>query len=274
MNRIEISNDSLAAVVYPDYGGMVGRLTLGDIGIFHLDEARLSEGAVLAGGNPVLFPFAGRTEGDRYELYGRTYRMPFHGLVRDSAFGVERREKAGVTLIRTGCAEWREDCYPFDFALRLEYALEGSELRMTARVANRDGRPMPHAFGWHPYFTTTDKTRARLTPNMARCERWGAAGKTPVPAAEIELARPADYVFSGRTDDVVELISPADHYGARVRSDAAFRALVVCAKFDGTTCVEPWMGLPGAINARENLQWVAPHREARYDCLIEPFLLP
>jgi len=273
MNRILLRDGALSAAVYPDYGGMLGRLNLGGFEVLHLNEARLPEGAVLAGGNPVLFPFPSRTASDRYELDGKSYRMPFHGLVRDSAFGVEEVTASGAALVRTGCREWMRDCYPFDFELRLEYHLEDGRLRLTARVANHSGRPMPHAFGWHPYFVTTDKARARLSANMGRCERWDEAGKAPIPPSAIDLDRPADYVLSGRTGDVAELVSPADGYGARIRSSDAFRALVACAKFPGATCVEPWMGLPNAINTRENLQWVAPGEEARYDCFIEPYLL-
>ncbi len=272
MNRIELRDGALTAFVYPDYGGMLGRLILDGREILHLNEARLPEGAVLAGGNPVLFPFPSRTANDQYELDGKTYRMPFHGLVRDSAFGVEEVTGSSATLVRTGCREWMSDCYPFDFELRLTYALEAGALRMTARIANHSGRPMPHAFGWHPYFTTTDKARAYLSANMSSCERWDETGKTPVPP-DVDLNNPVDYVFNERTGDVAELVSPADGYGACIHSSEAFRALVACTLFPGTTCVEPWMGLPNAINTRENLQWVAPESEARYDCFIEPYLL-
>lgn len=272
MNKIILKDGALTATVYPDYGGMLGKLNLGGIEILHLNEARLPQGAVLAGGNPVLFPFPSKTADDRYELNGKTYRMPFHGLVRDSAFGVEEVTPSGATLLRTGCREWMKDLYPFDFELRLTYALEGGALRLTARVNNGSDRPMPHAFGWHPYFVTTDKASAYLKANMGYCERWDDAGKTAVPT-EVDLTPPVDYVFSGRAGDTVELVSPADGYGARVRSSDAFRALIACTLFPGTTCVEPWIGLPNAINTRENLQWVAPGEEARYDCFLEPYLL-
>ena len=49
--------------------------------------------------------------------------------------------------------------------------------------------------------------------------------------------------------------------------------MVACTLFPGTTCVEPWIGLPNAANTRENLEWVPPGGEARYDCFIEPYLL-
>jgi galactose mutarotase-like enzyme len=273
VNTIEIRDGALRAVIYPDYGGMLGRLTLGGVEVLHLNEARLSQGAVLAGGNPVLFPFPSRTQGDRYELDGRSYRMPFHGLVRDSAFGVEAVHASGATLVRTGCPEWRRDLYPFDFTLRLDYQLEGGALRMTALVENGEDRPMPHAFGWHPYFTTTDKARARVSPNMAFCERWDDSGKVSIPPDGVEIARPADYVMCGRTGDTAEIVSPADGYGARIRSCDAFRALVVCTLFPGTTCVEPWIALPNAANTRKDLAWVPPYSKARYDCFIEPYLL-
>jgi galactose mutarotase-like enzyme len=272
MNKIILKDGGLTAAVYPDYGGMLGKLSLGGVEILHLNEARLPEGAVLAGGNPVLFPFPSKTADDRYELDGKPYRMPFHGLVRDSAFGVEEVASSEATLLRTGCREWASDLYPFDFELRLTYALEGGALRLTVRVKNNSDRPMPHAFGWHPYFVTTDKARARLTANMGYCERWDDAGKAAVPT-NVDLAPPVNYVFSGRTGDTAELISPADGYGARIRSSEAFRALIACTLFPSTTCVEPWMGLPNAINSRENLQWVAPGEEARYDCALEPYLL-
>ncbi len=273
MNRIELRNGALTAFIYPDYGGMAGRLILNGVEVLHLNEARLPEGAVLSGGNPVLFPFPSRTRDDRYELDGKTYRMPFHGLVRDSAFGVEEVSPDSVTLLRTGCREWMSDCYPFDFELRLTYALTGGALRLTARVRNNDVRLMPHAFGWHPYFTTSKKSLARLSVNMTSCERWGEAGKIALPPEAIDLTDSADFVCWGRTGDMAEILSPGDGYGARIRSSEAFRALVVCAKFPGTTCVEPWMGLPDAINTRENLQCVDPGREAAYDCHIEPYLL-
>jgi galactose mutarotase-like enzyme len=273
MNRIELRDGALTALVYPDYGGMAGRLILDGVEVLHLDEARLPEGAVLAGGIPVLFPFPGRTREDRYELDGRAYRMPFHGLVRDSAFGVEKAASDSVTLVRTGCREWLRDCYPFDFELRLTYALAGGALRLTAQIRNKSDRPMPHAFGWHPYFPTTDKRRARLTVGMARCERWSGAEMPAVSPDAIDLTDPTDYVCQGRTGEAAEILSPADGYGARIIAPAPFGVLVVCAKFPGTTCVEPWMGLPGAINTRENLEWVAAGEEARYDCRIEPYLL-
>ncbi len=273
MNRVEIRDGALTAYAYPDYGGMLGRLIFHDIEILHLDENRLPEGAVLAGGNPVLFPFPSRTAHDLYELNGIRYRMPFHGLVRDSAFGVEEATPNRVTLLRTSCREWKRDCYPFDFTLRLAYALEDGALRLTVCLENHEDQPMPHAFGWHPYFVTTDKARACLIPNMARCERWDEAGKTAIPPADIDLNHTGDYVLCERTGDTAVIQSPADGYSARIRSDGAFQALIACTKFPGTTCVEPWMGLPNAANTRENLQWVAPRGEARYTCEIRPYLL-
>ena len=41
MNRIELRNGALTACVYPDYGGMAGRLILNGGGVLHLNEARL-----------------------------------------------------------------------------------------------------------------------------------------------------------------------------------------------------------------------------------------
>jgi galactose mutarotase-like enzyme len=116
--------------------------------------------------------------------------MPFHGLVRDSAFGVEATTASSATLVRTSCGEWLSDCYPFDFELRLTYALEGGALHLTARIKNRSARPMPPRLWLASLFVTRDKARARLVANMSRCERWDEAGKAAIAPTEVDLDRP------------------------------------------------------------------------------------
>ncbi len=274
MNRLEIKTpEGLSALVYPDYGGMMGKLSLKGKDIFHLDDARLAQGAVLAGGNPVLFPAAGRTRSDRYQLYGNAYRMPFHGLVRDTAFGVASHTSSSVTLVKTTCQEWQDQCYPFDFTLRLTYALKGTAVKLGVSIKNDSDIPMPHAFGWHPYFVASDKTRFEIKPNMERCAWYEADGPTEIPISDCDLTRKGDYVYWGRTGAALRISNPADGYALDIVSDARFSALVVCTKFDGTVCVEPWMALPGALNTQENIQWVKPGEEAHYSVLMEARLL-
>lgn len=266
MNRLIVeSGTGLTGIVYPDYGGMLGKLRYRGRDILHLDEARLPEGAVLSGGNPVLFPCASKTEGDRYTLNGRTYRMPFHGLVRDSAFGVESVEKDCVTLVRTGCSEWARDLYPFDFELRLVYRVLGNRLTLGALVKNNTDSPMPHAFGWHPYFCASDKARFFVRPNMGRCALYQEGGPREIDMDAVDLTSRADYVYWARQGAALDIENAADRYAVRMVSDRAFGALVLCTKFDGTICVEPWMGLPNAMNTGVGLQYVQPGTQARYD---------
>ncbi|MFX8641115.1 hypothetical protein ABTM21_19860, partial [Acinetobacter baumannii] len=42
--------------------------------------------------------------------------------------------------------------YPRAFTLRVAYEVSAASLRVTATVTNRDARPMPFSFGYHPAF--------------------------------------------------------------------------------------------------------------------------
>ena len=69
MRKIKIGNlEQTGGLVYPEYGGMLGRLTLKGRDIFALDEEKLMLSPLLGGGNPVLFPFPGKTAADKYFL--------------------------------------------------------------------------------------------------------------------------------------------------------------------------------------------------------------
>ena len=52
MNRIELTDGRLSATVYPDYGGMAGKLTLDGVEILHLDEGAPAAGRGAGGRQP------------------------------------------------------------------------------------------------------------------------------------------------------------------------------------------------------------------------------
>ena len=94
MRKIKISDkDSTHGFVYPEYGGMLGRLLYKDREIFAIDEDLVALSPLLGGGNPVLFPFPGKTNNDTYIFQGTEYHMPFHGLVTNCALGLRNKTK-------------------------------------------------------------------------------------------------------------------------------------------------------------------------------------
>lgn len=100
---------------------------------------------------PLLFPFVGRSRGDKYRFDEQDYPMPQHGFARRMIFAVAERSEDAVTFRLEADAEtWA--VYPFDFRLDMRFALEGRTLRMTATVSNRGKADMPCSFGYHPAF--------------------------------------------------------------------------------------------------------------------------
>lgn len=278
MRRIRIldSTTGLAADIAPEYGGMpifLGKADQ-DTGavrhtIFRLDEQLLSMGPMLAGGMPVLFPFASRTAADRYRVDGREYHIPFHGLVKNAAFAIKHASDDAVTLWIESNPAWLESCYPFDFRLELTYRLRNSLFEAEAAVENRSDKPLPHSLGWHPYFLATDKTSLSFSYSMRGLYDYNARADRDAPAT-MNLADKWDDVLINPEKREFVLYNPADSYQLRCRFDDNHHALVVCTTPERSVCIEPWCGIPDSINTGRFLQWIAPGTVQRYRIMFEP----
>ncbi len=109
------------------------------------------DAAFWGGRSPVLFPIVGRAEGDRIAVDGHVATMAQHGFARRMGFALA---EAGGNSCRHELTdtEATRAVYPFAFRLTLSHAIEGTTLRVAARVENRDGKAMPFGLGFHPAF--------------------------------------------------------------------------------------------------------------------------
>lgn len=107
--------------------------------------------AYWAGRAPLLFPIVGRLVGDRYRLDGGEYSLPQHGFARRQSFELVEGAPDRAVLRLSDNEETRA-VYPFAFTLDAAFALDGAALRVDVTVTNRDDRPMPASFGFHPAF--------------------------------------------------------------------------------------------------------------------------
>jgi aldose 1-epimerase len=116
-----------------------------------------------SGRGQVLIPWPNRLEDGEYEFDGRRHRLPItepehrnaiHGLVRDQA-GATRVQHRIVTVEH----ELRpQPGYPFALALRLEYDLSASGLRVCTTATNVGTEACPYGAGAHPYLTVGTAT--------------------------------------------------------------------------------------------------------------------
>ncbi len=103
---------------------------------------------------PVLFPFIARLRDGYYELDGTRIDIPTHGFCRTRPFA-GRAEGGTRAVFTTAYDQETLACYPFQFELEIEYALEGATLVKTHRIRNCGSRPMPFEVGGHEAYATS-----------------------------------------------------------------------------------------------------------------------
>ncbi len=102
---------------------------------------------------PLLFPLIGRMRDGWYEHEGARVDAPTHGFCRDRAFSAQQLSSTQVRF-ETASDDQTKAVYPFDFRLRVEFALEGGALVKTHVVENTGAKPMPFEVGGHEAYAT------------------------------------------------------------------------------------------------------------------------
>lgn len=106
--------------------------------------------AVWKGRAPILFPIAGGLKDDGYFLNGKRYDMPKHGYVRQLEWRLESANDTCATYLMKEKASG----FPFDYALRVGYRLDGSRITVSWQVQNQDTRAFYFGMGAHEGYAT------------------------------------------------------------------------------------------------------------------------
>lgn len=104
-----------------------------------------------SGRAPLLFPMVGRAPNDRIRIDGVDHGLPQHGFARRSRFALVDAADSRAKFRLEDNPTTRE-AFPFAFRLEVDFALRDSSLTVTATVENRDTKPLPCGFGFHPAF--------------------------------------------------------------------------------------------------------------------------
>jgi len=240
----------------------------------------LDDIAKVKGGNPILFPFCGRSfdKGDIHNWRdddGARRAMPIHGIARQGEFQISRLDERGFTaLFKPG--EEAKAAYPYDYEFTVSYRFEPLALFVELRLRNLGAKPIPWCAGHHFYFTVPWRDqRARSDyfiriPASATLKQDFDNGRLhtgPRLGAEESLAnkdlidvfhtalRGNSVVFGerGGGDQVIVRLG-AD----RVPPKAATFVTWTAADDSPFYCVEPWMGPANAHEHKSGLQLVGP----------------
>ncbi|HSO34115.1 MAG TPA: hypothetical protein VLT33_16385, partial [Labilithrix sp.] len=203
----------------------------------------------------------GPLAGDCFERGGRSGRMKQHGFARLEPWTVvgQAGSESEVTL-ELVASEATRAVFPWEFALRLRYALAGATLTVETRIDNRSDTELPFALGFHPYFHVPDaeKAAARIETDATRAfdnvTKTVVAVQSPLDLTQKEVdLHLADHsphaatLQRGERDRIVVAADPA--FGRWVIWTIAGKDFV---------CLEPWTAAADALNTGKDLLGVAP----------------
>lgn len=154
----------MTAQIVPGRGGIVTALAVEGQDVLFLDPATLADPTKnVRGGIPILFPFAGKLEDERFRPAGT--RMKQHGFARDKPWAVREQRPHGLRLGLVQDDETRAQ-YPYEYDLEYGVQLLPRGLQVELVVHSRGSQPLPVSPGWHPYFRCPAARKPEVTGDV------------------------------------------------------------------------------------------------------------
>ncbi len=242
--------------------------------------------AMVRGGNPLLFPFSGRSfdrgvQGAWRDPAGQQRNISIHGFARQCCFVVTGRSDNEI-IAELQPDEAARQAYPYDYTFSVRYRFEELAFSVRLSLTNHETDPIPWSAGHHFYFNLpwhTGATRAdyHLMLDYRKCAYHGPDGKLIM-----EKDRESCHTFDdpelvnrihwelrrnrisfgpkGGEEDVHILIGtdavPLKNY-----------SVVTWTESDTSPfyCIEPWMGPPNAAEHGKGLHWVNSGETGLFD---------
>ena len=239
----------------------------------------LSDFHKVRGGNPILFPFCGRSfdRGDGgfwRDAKGARRPMPMHGFARQGEFRATHLDAGGFEAVLVPGDEAKVS-YPFKYEFRVAYRFLAFGLSCDLTLENLGDEPLPWSAGHHFYFRLpwsegSSRADCLLRIDAAKTLRQDPSGRLVAGPA---LA-PAERLDNPALVDTLHtaLRSPLAVFGekglpgdvtVRIGTEAApppGAAFVTWTQADDSPfyCVEPWMGPANAQEHGIGLHLVPP----------------
>ncbi len=275
----------------PEMGArlMNWNVTLGDGSvrdiIYWPEIENLDSIAGVRGGNPILFPFGGRSY-DRGEIHhwraddGVRRPMPMHGLARQGQFRTIRLDEGGFSA-QFVPDELAKAAYPYDYEFVVSYRFEPLGIFVELQLSNLGSVPIPWSAGHHFYFTlpwSNGRTRrdylleTTATKHLLRDEQGGLVSGPRVGNRESIAAKELiDLIHTAQKRDVfaVTEVPTGDRLLFRNgMANSSTRDLTVVTWTQDEKspfyCIEPWMGPPNAAETKVGLHHVAPGQSQKF----------
>lgn len=236
------------------------------------------ESALALHGIPILFPFAGRLQGDSFTFDGRTFSVKgaiasngnvIHGFVISRPWRVVVQTENSVTgeFVASIDDPSLLNQWPSDFLIRVTYTIEGAKLICDVMVENPGIRPLPFGFGTHPYFRipVLDGVATNPAITVRANEVWPHEGELPIGERvgvndESDLRNGVaftDLTFSGVLTDVQQeedglAHTYVDDSATGIRIEQTFapslrNCVIYVPEHHEAVAIEPWSCVPNAF---------------------------
>lgn len=249
------------------------------------DQAGSTPFEAIRGGNPILFPFCGRSFVDGVEGYWhapgkKRLPMPKHGFARQGIFEVTGESAHHLETHFVPDAAALEG-YPFAYRFGVTYTFEELAFTVQLSLKNTDTQPIPWSAGHHFYFTLPWHAGASRDDYLLHMEARKSAYHGPdgklVPSRERHarhaLGDPAllDRIHWELRHNQVSFGPKSGEEDVFITVGAqnpppASTSLVTWSESTEAPwyCVEPWMGPPNAPGHGKGLHWVGAGEEASF----------
>lgn len=237
----------------------------------------------IRGGNPILFPFCGRSfddgEIDRWRTPEDERRpMPLHGFARDRRFEIRHLSETGFSA-RLIPAEADFDAYPYSYEFIVSYRFEELALSVELSLKNLDTKPIPWSAGHHFYFTLPwseglSREDYRLRISAKEAYRYNRGELVPLPEfpSEDTFGNPAlcDRIHSRLKNHAIDIREAGGSGSIEicVGNGRPHPAYTIVTWSESETapfyCVEPWMGPPGAAKHQFGIHMVDPGKSESF----------
>ncbi|MDR9900095.1 aldose epimerase [Aetokthonos hydrillicola Thurmond2011] len=259
MNKLHLQTDNAQLEVLPERGGIILRWRVNEQEILYLDEERLADPQLsVRGGVPILFPICGNLPNNTYTHNGKQYTLKQHGFARDLPWTVVNHQNASLTVALNSNEQTRE-VYPFDFKVAFTYQLEGNSLEIQQHYTNLSSEPMPFSFGFHPYFSVSDKSQLKFEIPSSEYQEKGTNETHPFTGNFDFSQDEIDVAFKQLSATSATVIDGSRGLKLTLDYDELFTTLVFwTVKGKDFYCLEPWSAPRNALNTGENLTVLEP----------------
>ncbi|MEI7505666.1 MAG: hypothetical protein WCK23_02510 [Actinomycetes bacterium] len=232
---LQSPNGTMTALVYPEYGGRIGSLIVGNQEIFTTDN---SNDDPLSWGCYPMVPYAGRMRdailrfaGEQFPLRKNMPPHSIHGTVFNQSWNVIENSSLEVVLEIDLGTEW-------PFAGTVQHHIQLTDTRLDMQLVVNAIDAMPIQVGWHPWFLKPRATSLRFGAMLQR-DSVGitTTQKVPQPAIPVDdcFVNPEEPLTITIGNIQLTLSSDCSHW---VMYDIPLNA----------TCVEPQSGPPNGVN--------------------------